>query len=363
VKPLLTKEYDSGTLMIVFEQGTYPEKKDGKKDVDTGRKNKAKNSKLEYELKTTREDLETAFEDLKTANQDLQSANEELQSSNEELETSREELQSVNEELITVNTELTDKIDQLSQSNNDLNNLLRSIEVATVYLDRNLKIKRFTPAATKIFNLIPTDIDRPVIQLSNNLQYQTLADDVIHALKTLEAKSIEVCATDGSWYNMRIIPYRTSENIIEGVLITLVDITNQKNVEQKLEKTNRHFNLVMENLPAIVYTCITQPELSFNFVGESCEQIMGFMPEQFTNNTSFWLSRVHPDDKKKIINAFLKDDIKGNEEQLFRWKCADGNYKRFVNYMRNVAAKNGEPSYIAGVWQQIKDNKYFSIKS
>jgi len=236
VKPLLTREYDSGTLMIVFEPAASPEKTGRNPGPEAGRKQKAKNSELEYELKTTREDLESAFEDLKTSNQDLQSANEELQSTNEELETSREELQSVNEELITVNAELTNKIDQLSQSNNDLNNLLRSIEVATVYLDRDLKIKRFTPAATKIFNLIPTDIDRPVTQLSINLHYQTFADDVKHSLKTLETKSIEVCAFDGSWYNMRIIPYRTSENMIEGVLVTLVDITNQKNVEQKLEK-------------------------------------------------------------------------------------------------------------------------------
>lgn len=363
VKPLLTREYDSGTLMIVFEPAASPEKTGRNPGPEAGRKQKAKNSELEYELKTTREDLESAFEDLKTSNQDLQSANEELQSTNEELETSREELQSVNEELITVNAELTNKIDQLSQSNNDLNNLLRSIEVATVYLDRDLKIKRFTPAATKIFNLIPTDIDRPVTQLSINLHYQTFADDVKHSLKTLETKSIEVCAFDGSWYNMRIIPYRTSENMIEGVLVTLVDITNQKNVEQKLEKTNKHFNLVMENLPAIVYTCVTKPELEINYIGESCERIMGFIPEQFVANASFWINRIHPDEKKNLITAFSKVAVNGNEEILFRWKCSDGKYKQFVNYMRKVAAENGNDAYIIGVWQEIKGSKFLNEKA
>jgi two-component system CheB/CheR fusion protein len=357
VKPLLTKQYDSGTLMIVLDSAT------SEKTTGNSGKRKLKNSDLEKELKITRVDLQTAISDLETSNEDLQSANEELQSTNEELETSREELQSVNEELITVNVELSGKIDQLSQANNDLNNLLRSIEVATVYLDRDLKVKRFTPAATKIFNLIPSDIDRPLTQLSINLHYMTLADDVAHSLKTLEAKTIEVSATDGSWYYMRIIPYRTSENIIEGVLITLVDITNQKMVEQNLTKTNHHLNLVMENLPVVPYTCATVPELKFNFIGKSCEKVTGFLPEQFTGNTTFWINRVHPDDKKKMVKAISDASKKGNDDQLFRWKCSDGKYKQFVNYMRNVVAEKGGETLVIGVWQEIKGNRFLNEKA
>lgn len=351
VKPLLTKEYDSGTLMIIFEPAAAKKTKSKQSTGNSGSR-KHRNSDLENELKITRGDLQTAINDLETSNEDLQSANEELQSTNEELETSREELQSLNEELITVNTELTGKIDQLSQANNDLNNLLRSIEVATVYLDRTLKVKRFTPAATKIFNLIPSDIDRPLTQLSINLHYKTLADDVTHALKTLEAKALEVSATDGAWYYMRIIPYRTAENIIEGVLITLVDITTQKTVEQNLAKSNEHLNLVMENLPAVPYTCTTEPDLGFSFVGKSCEKVTGFLPEQFTGNPSFWINRLHPDDKKKTLDAYANISKKGNDDQTFRWKCADGKYKQFINFIRYAAAETGKPPYVAGVWQE-----------
>ena len=358
VKPLYSKLYDKGTLMIIFES---VEKPTTKKEASKTDKRKRDASELEKELKITREHLQIAIdeleysnENLKNANEDFQSSNEELQSTNEELETSREELQSVNEELTTVNTELTDKIDELSQSNNDLNNLLRSIEVATIYLDRDLKIKRFTPAATKIFNLIPSDIDRPVTQLASNLYYKSLANDVKEALKTLAVKSIEVNAIDGAWYYMRIIPYRTADNIIEGVLVTLVEITEQKKVEQQLKKSNEHLTLIMENLPAVPYTCTNEPQLKIDFVGNSAEKVTGFLPEQFTGNISFWLNRIHPTDKKKILDAF--GDIKktASYDLEFRWKCADGKYKLFINYMRYVEIENRKPAYIVGVWQELR---------
>ncbi|TKB96058.1 chemotaxis protein CheB [Pedobacter cryophilus] len=364
VKPLYSKLYDKGTLMIIFES---VEKPITKQVASKTGKRKLVASELEKELKITREhlqiaidELESSNEDLKNANEDFQSSNEELQSTNEELETSREELQSVNEELTTVNTELTDKIDQLSQSNNDLNNLLRSIEVATIYLDIDLKIKRFTPAATKIFNLIPSDIDRPVTQLASNLYYKSLAEDVKEALKTLAVKSIEVNAIDGAWYYMRIIPYRTADNIIEGVLVTLVEITEQKKVEQQLKKSNEHLTLIMENLPAVPYTCINDPHLKIDFVGNSAEKVTGFLPEQFTGDISFWLNRIHPSDKKKILDTF--NDIKkiASYDLEFRWKCADGKYKSFINYMRYVEIENRKPAYIVGVWQELIVSK--SIK-
>lgn len=359
VKHVLTREIDLGTLIVIFEAGIKSRKENLQKVITPEEKRKIKTSDLEKELKITREhlqiainELETSNEDLQTTNEEFQSSNEELQSSNEELETSREELQSVNEELITVNNELQNKIAQLSQSNDDLNNLLRSIEVATVFLDRNLKIKRFTPTATKIFNLIPSDIGRPVTHLSSNLVYKALADDVKNALKTLAVKSADVHAIDGTWYHMRIIPYRTSENIIEGVLVTFVEITEQKNVEQKLKKTNEHLNLIMENLPAVPYTCAADPEIKISFVGKSSEKVTGFLPEQFTTKSSFWINRIHPNDKKKIISAFKNIAKKGSLNQPFRWKCADGKYKHFINFIRYADAEHGRPAYIVGVWQE-----------
>lgn len=362
VKPLFSKDYDLGTYMIVFEPDESSKKLTEQKNAKD-KKRKLNTDELEKELKITREHLQTAIKELETSNEDLQStneeyqsSNEELQSTNEELETSREELQSVNEELITVNSELTNKIDQLSSANNDLNNLLRSIEVATLFLDRDLKIKRFTPAATKIFNIIPSDIDRPLTQLSTNLHYKDLADDIKYALKTLAVKTIEVNATDGTWYNMRIIPYRTSENVIEGVLVTLVDISPQKNVEQKLKKTNEHLNLIMQNLPAIPYTCTAEPDFNIDFVGKSCENVTGFLPEQFIEKIAFFTNRIHPKDKKKMMDSFTQIYKKRSLYLPFRWKCSDGKYKRFINYIRYAAKENGRSSYIVGVWQEISES-------
>lgn len=360
IKHVLTKEADLGALMIIFESPEKSIKINVTKSIKDNVDRKPKISELEKELKITREHLQTAINELETSNEDLQttneeyqSSNEELQSTNEELETSREELQSVNEELITVNTELSSKIEQLSQANDDLNNLLSSIEVATIFLDRNLNIKRFTPAATKIFNLIPSDIDRPVTHLSSNIVYKALADDVKNALKTLAVKSADVQAIDETWYHMRILPYRTEENIIEGVLVTFVDITEQKNTEEKLKKTNEHLNMIMENLPAVPYTCFVDPALKISFIGKSCEKVLGFLPEQFTKKSSFWVNRIHTNDKKKMLAAFATISKKGSFDLPFRWKCSDGKYKQLINYMRFVNSENGRPAYIVGVWQEV----------
>lgn len=141
-----------------------------------------------------------------------------------ELETSKEELQSTNEELVTVNTELQNKVDELSQVNNDINNLLASTDIGTIFLDTTLSIKRFTPAMTKIFNLIKTDIDRPISDITSKIKYGQLKNDSQEVLDTLICKEANVRSESGEWFSMRISPYRTTENIIDGVVITFVDI-------------------------------------------------------------------------------------------------------------------------------------------
>jgi two-component system CheB/CheR fusion protein len=182
-------------------------------------------------LQTTIEEMETSNEELKSTNEELQSVNEELQSANEELETSKEELQSTNEELVTVNTELQNKVDELSQANNDINNLLASTEIGTIFLDTNLCIKRFTPAMTQIFNLIQTDLGRPVSDITTKIRYTDLTKDAKEVLKTLARRDVEVQDDDGKWYAMSTSPYRTTENVIDGIVMTFVDITKIKDAE------------------------------------------------------------------------------------------------------------------------------------
>ena len=206
-------------------------------------------AKEEY-LQSTNEELETTNEELKSSNEEMQSVNEELQSTNEELETSKEELQSVNEELATVNAELQSKVADLSRANNDMNNLLSGTGIATVFVDHQLRILRFTPTATQIINLIPSDVGRPVGHVVSNLSvYDRLVADTQAVLDTLVPKETEVQTQSGSWYTLRIQPYRTLENVIEGAVITFVDITETKRIREQLQKAANEIRTLHGILP------------------------------------------------------------------------------------------------------------------
>jgi two-component system CheB/CheR fusion protein len=171
--------------------------------------------------------METSNEELKSTNEEMQSVNEELQSTNEELETSKEELQSVNEELATVNAELQNKVADLSRVNNDMNNLLAGTGVATLFVDHQLHIVRFTPGTTELINLIQSDIGRPVGHIVSNLVGDdNLVKDVQAVLRDLVPRIANVQTRAGTWFQMRIRPYRTLENVIEGAVITFIDITD-----------------------------------------------------------------------------------------------------------------------------------------
>lgn len=194
-------------------------------------------TELEHELQATREYLQATIEELEAANEELKSTNEEMQSANEELESSREELQSLNEELITLNSEHEQKIARLTQVNNDLTNVLTRIDVGIIFLDSRLRIRRFNPAATRISNLIEGDIGRPISHIVSNLRYEHLVQDAQRVLDSLVPQETEVTSREGRWYMMRIRPYRTVDNIIEGVMLTFNDITEQKAVQTQLSLT------------------------------------------------------------------------------------------------------------------------------
>lgn len=202
-------------------------------------------SKEEY-INIAKEKMESANEKLKSSNEQMQSVNEELQSANEELETSKEELQSTNEELSTVNTELQTKVADLSQANNDMNNLLAGTGVGTVFVDHQLRILRFTPEARVIINLIPGDEGRSVAHLVSNLVgYTHMVSDVQSVLNTLVPKEVDVQTTSGRWYAMRIFPYRTLDNVIEGAVLTFMDITEISQTREELVKANEALRLAV----------------------------------------------------------------------------------------------------------------------
>lgn len=205
-------------------------------------------AKDEY-LQAANEELETSNEELKASNEEMQSVNEELQSTNEELETSKEELQSVNEELATVNAELQTKVADLSRANNDMNNLMAGTGIGTIFVDHQLRIQRFTPAVTQIINLIPTDVGRPVGHIVSNLTgYDRLVADLKDVLNDLTPKEVEVQTQAGAWFLMRIRPYRTQENVIEGAVITFVEITRQKELALAIEETREYAETMADTI-------------------------------------------------------------------------------------------------------------------
>ncbi|HWJ06407.1 MAG TPA: PAS domain-containing protein [Steroidobacteraceae bacterium] len=235
-------------------------------------------AKDEY-LQTTLEEMETTNEELKSTNEEMQSVNEELQSTNEELETSKEELQSVNEELSTVNAELQDRVVDLSRANNDMNNLLAGTGVGTVFVDHDLRIARFTPAATQVINLIASDIGRPLEHVATNFaSYDRMTDDIREVLETLVPKEAEVQVKGGAWYLLRIRPYRTMENLIEGAVITLVDISSRKRTEESLRRSEARLNVVVNQ----AFGGVSETDLDgrYLFANDWLCQLLGFSREE-----------------------------------------------------------------------------------
>jgi two-component system CheB/CheR fusion protein len=190
--------------------------------------------KIRAESSTLHEEMQTSQEELRSANEELQSTNEELQSTNEELTTSKEEMQSLNEELQTLNAELQAKVDDLSRASDDMKNLLDSTDIATLFLDRDLLVRRFTPRTTHFIKLIPGDVGRPITDLVLDLDYSTLASDVRNVLRSLDSTEKSATASDGRWFTVRIMPYRTMDDRIDGVVITFADITQAKHLEIQL---------------------------------------------------------------------------------------------------------------------------------
>lgn len=220
-----------------------------------GEENDSLVRQLEFELKGTKSELQSTIEQLeisneefKAANEEMMSMNEELQSANEELETSKEELQSLNEELSTVNHELQNKVAELETANDDLSNLLSSTELATLFLDSDFRIKRFTPAATQLFNLIPSDLGRPIGNFTHRVEDPSLLDDAARVVDTLQPNVKQVCSTEGRWYIRRILPYRTESNKISGVVITFSDVTELKQAETIAQKGREFTSGIIESV-------------------------------------------------------------------------------------------------------------------
>ncbi len=255
VKYIKKPERLRGLVMVVFhETAQIRGEKTARPKLPPEGKPHRRTAELEWELKSAKEhlqstieELETSNEELQSLNEELQSANEELQSTNEEIETSQEELQSVNEELITVNAELQKKIDELVELNDDMSNMLAGTQIATIFLSNDLLIKRFTPATTDIIHLIQADLGRPISDIAAKLDYDVVKD-AEEVLRTLASKEREVPSRNGRWYVVRIMPYRTVANVIDGVVVTFADVTAQKRAQEDLREALDFTEAIVETV-------------------------------------------------------------------------------------------------------------------
>jgi two-component system CheB/CheR fusion protein len=241
VKPIENAGAPSGLMIVLFEEVAPLVDRPTDASSEGVDERDRRLLELEQELRSTKEYLQTtgeewqaSNEELKSVNEELQSANEELQSTMEEMETAKEELQSVNEELATVNTELESKIDELTQSNSDLDNLLSNVKVGIIFLDRKLHIQRYTPSAVELVNLIPGDIGRPFEHVVSNIVGDLMMDRVRAVLSSLRYFEDEVQTRSGKWYWMGVGPYRVNDNAVEGVVITFTEVTEQKRAQEDL---------------------------------------------------------------------------------------------------------------------------------
>jgi len=223
-----------GLLMVVFADVAKSIKSPRRKPGAAEQESQAELQQTRDEIQSLHEKMQVSQEERKSANEELQSTNEELQSSNEELTTSKEEMQSMNEELQTVNAELQSKVEDLSWTNNDMKNLLNSTEIATIFLDNKLRVRRFTSHISPLFKLIPSDVGRPLSDVATELDYGALQQDAKAVLETLVFIEKEITADNDRWFMVRIMPYRTQENVIDGVVITFINISEAKKLEKEL---------------------------------------------------------------------------------------------------------------------------------
>jgi len=353
VKPMTDKGLAAGFMLVVFEDKTSANTSDAPPPGGLkGKKRIPELQNLEHELQSTREylqatieELETSNEELKSNNEELQSVNEELQSANEELETSREELQSTNEELATVNAELQNKVEESSKATNDMNNLMAATEIASIFVDTGLCIKRYTPATARIINLIPTDIGRPLNDLKTSFPQVDIAGAAGKVLKDLNTIEMEILSDNYEWYAVKIMPYRTIENVIDGVVMTFTDINKVK----QAAKIRRLASVLEDSNDAIMLADLKGNILAWN---KGAIQMYGWTePDALRMNMAVLLT----DDKKGEIESIIKKINKGETIKSFktRRKTKDGKVLDVWSAITALTDESGKPIEFAATERDL----------
>jgi two-component system CheB/CheR fusion protein len=339
-QPMTEPAWARGHVLILFHD--TPDSGDGVADGASAaeplvRQLEAELQRTRDQLRTTSEQYETAIEEHKAGNEELQALNEELRATTEELETSKEELQSINEELQTVNQELKHKVEEVSQSHSDLQNLMMSTAIGTIFVDRELRIKRYTPSAQTIVNLIPSDINRPLAHITHQMDYDQLIPDALRVLNTLTPFEREVASKDSCWHLLRIQPYRTETDQIDGVVLTFVDITQRRAAEEALRASEERLRLLIESVQDYAILTVT-PDNQVVYWNTGAERMFGYSEAEIVGRDGALL--FTPEDRAAGAHAQeIQQALTNGRAEDERWHIR----------------KDGSRFYASGVMTPMRD--------
>ncbi|MDO9219754.1 MAG: CheR family methyltransferase, partial [Thiobacillus sp.] len=370
VQPLPGKLPEEGLLLVTFQDEPGPLQIGNSSNQQAQQADEQLVHQLEYELKTSREELqstieemESSSEELKASNEEVMSMNEELQSTNEELETSKEELQSLNEELGSVNSQLRDKVDELEDSNNDMANFLASVDNATLFLGVDRTIQRFTPSATRLFNLIATDVGRPIDHITARVDDPDLSRDIDQVLQNLAPCEREVSCDKAQWFLRRITPYRTADNRISGVVLTLTDITPIKQAALKLRNLAEHLEQRVAERTADLEAEMKERQLAEQAVRASERKFRTLF-----NDAPVGMCQTDPHDGQFLlvnpqfcsITGYSESELLGRPfQEITHPEDRDGNFEGLLHLERGkIPGYQTEKRYLhkdgTTVWAELK---------
>lgn len=334
--------------LVSFKLNETPKGIKRSKSVDLDLEYGDRLNEIQKELQSTKESLQATVEELETSNEELQSSNEELIASNEELQSTNEELQSVNEELFTVNSEFQIKLDEVTRLNTDISNLLLNTQIGALYLDRNLCIRRLTPVVSKLTNIITTDIGRPITHISVTPSYPEMLNDIEKVVENLQILDREVVFPDGVTYLVSVRPYRTENNVVEGIILTFVDITNLKKEKARADELNRYLSTALEvgNMAWWRWD-LNSDEV---YMDDRKATMLGYTKEEFPSNVYEICKLIHPDDYEVTMQK-MRDHLSGltpHWDCTYRIKRKDGSYAWYYDHGIITERRDDKPLTLVG---------------